>query len=367
MDVTRRASVCHSGLAGDVHRRPGVARPIALVILLALPWTATGPVHAQEPAPADWRAPAECPDRAQVVEAVDRLLGRPVAPEDGVALRGEVVAIDGGGFELTLGDASAPRVLRADSCEVLAEAAALLVAMAIDPDAVAQAAPPEPRPAAAQAEAPVEDARPLAAALDVPRPGEPEPHRKAERVLADRTAEGAPSSAGALRIHAATGVGMDAGTLPGVALALQLVAGLSIHRTRVELVGTYLPSRVARADNHATARGAVSLLALGLRSCVAAVDGAVALGPCGGLEIGAMTAAGEGVSTPGASTVPWASASAGAFVTVPLAGWLALRADAAGVLAVTRPSFVIEGVDGTVHRPGAVAARLAVGAEARFR
>jgi hypothetical protein len=104
------------------------------------------------------------------------------------------------------------------------------------------------------------------------------------------------------------------------------------------------------------------------RVCAVALRAAtIELGPCAGVTAGAIQAEGRGVSSPGSSSAPFFAVSAGGSAALPIADWLALRADLAAIVPITRPEFVIDGIEGVVHEPSVVGARLAIGAEVRLQ
>ncbi|MBX3273289.1 MAG: hypothetical protein KF729_23705, partial [Sandaracinaceae bacterium] len=111
-----------------------------------------------------WSAPPGCPDRATVAAQIEELLGRalvaapPARVEAAMARDGGRLRLD---LELVRGDEPAStRTLEGPTCEALAEAGALVIALAIDPDAVAarqrarEGAPPEAAPEPAPAPTP---------------------------------------------------------------------------------------------------------------------------------------------------------------------------------------------------------------------
>ena len=114
--------------------------------MVAMPLQASAqpkPADARPPhATVSWRAPAECPGERSVVQQVERFLGQPLADATAhpVWIRGLVTKDSTAGYRLMLQMKSAEgmrgRTLQHDDCTKLAEAAALLMAMAIDPERV---------------------------------------------------------------------------------------------------------------------------------------------------------------------------------------------------------------------------------------
>ena len=135
-------------------------------------------------------------------------------------------------------------------------------------------------------------------------------------------------------------------------------------RARLELAGS-----VFSAQSQTTATSAAgarfNLLVAGARGCWALLHGAVELSPCAGVDVQAMSAKGFGAPQNYDANGAWMSAGAGALVRVPLASWLALRAEIDAIVPFSRPTFVVEG-DGAVHRPSAIGARAGIGAELLF-
>jgi hypothetical protein len=86
---------------------------------------------------------------------------------------------------------------------------------------------------------------------------------------------------------------------------------------------------------------------------------------CGGGEIGQIRGEGFGVSVARRARATWAAVTAGAaLLWVPLR-WLAVGGGVDGVVALTRPSFVVDDV-GRVHRPRPAGVRIHAGLEVRF-
>ncbi|MBX7082218.1 MAG: hypothetical protein K1X88_23620, partial [Nannocystaceae bacterium] len=90
---------------------------------------------APAPVELDWRAPQGCPDREAARASLDRLLAEAGTPE-GTPVRATIVVDpQRGGYRaiVQLGEQDAGRELWSPSCGELADAALLIVAMAIDP------------------------------------------------------------------------------------------------------------------------------------------------------------------------------------------------------------------------------------------
>jgi hypothetical protein len=315
-------------------------------------------------------------------------------------MRARVRALEDATFELTLESDAGAREIRGESCEVVADAAALIYAMTIDPNVVARIAAAEPGDtdvagdtaasiAAVDLASRLEGPRPRAGARTRPVPligsmvsaaptARDDERRAVEAQASDDAAERSDIRAvtapvlddaadGPTWAFGAGAVG-DAGLLPGVSVGAAAHAGLELDALRVEIRAMIAPAREARLDNHETARGAVSFVGGEARACAVALRAAaIELGPCAGVTAGAIQAEGRGVSSPGSSSAPFFAVSAGGSAALPIADWLALRADLAAIVPITRPEFVIDGIEGVVHEPSVVGARLAIGAEVRLQ
>lgn len=387
-----------------------IASP-ALALLAS--WMA-GPASAQLPdAVLDlrWDAPDGCPDVDAVRAAVGRLVRRPdAASAERVVARG-AVRPEASRFRLRLstgeGDAAAERELTADGCQALADAAALILALMIDPGAGPPAVPPpdeppprepppadDPDPASSPPPAPGTAAPAVERAAPAERGSELTPPREGAADPATRAAEperrGAPDGRSALdeeepapwpaerdeveppdddaprRLRAGIGVLGDAGSLPGATPGVAIGAAARLGRFGLELEGRLLPLRRARPGGRADVRADLSLYTVGARACFAVVDaGRVTLSPCAGLEVGRMRGESFGVSAPASGSAPWLALSAGAALSIRLRPRFGLRAVLEGLLPASTPPFVIDGV-GVVHEASPFAGRLTVGGEVHF-
>jgi hypothetical protein len=301
--------------------------------------------HAQAaPPPVDlvWNAPApQCPTRERVLAEVARVLGgsrEPIAP---ASARVDVAAGQDGRWQAELSvdarGAHTERRFEAESCEAIASAAALIVAVAVE----GGVAPEVP------------------AATPQRAPG-PSP-------LAQRDG----STHDSQLIVTAAGV-IDDATLPAVGGGGEAGVGwayrISIYRLRA-LVGASL-----FANQTFSPGGSFTLLATSARTCGSIASGPFEFGPCLGADVDAMWASGVGwQQRHQASPLPyWASLLGSALVSWNFSRHIAIFARADGLISLEPPRFMASDVpppippDIPVHRPAPVAARGAFGIELRF-
>lgn len=329
---------------------------------------------AQDPAaPLAWRAPPGCPD-ADAVAAMtaDLLRRRSGAPRPRLTATA-VVTRAGDRFHLTLDlrspDGDVRRGLAASDCRLLARAAALLVAVHLDPLAVSQlfTGPADPGPppdlppeTGSSLPLPPPDLPPGTAHArpsDLPpgtapaRPSDLPPGTAATppsdltpgTALPDPTpplVEPAPAEipfGGHLRLEG----GLDAGVLPGLGGDLGLVGGVGAARWRVDLGLVGVPRRSLTVDG-TTAR--FDRLAGLVRGCavwrVPPRRDRVALLGCLGLEVGALRGTTTaGVADPNPVWVPWGGALVGGAARIALLGPVGLWLGVEAVIALARPTF----------------------------
>jgi hypothetical protein len=96
-----------------------------------------------------------------------------------------------------------------------------------------------------------------------------------------------------------------------------------------------------------------------------AVGRSVVIGPCVGIELGAMRAKAFGVRAPGEAVEPWVAAFSGLSAVVELMPSLGLELDLWGGVPLRRPDFVLEGV-GSVHQPSRILGRTSLGGRFQF-
>lgn len=322
-----------------------------LRLLVALQLLADGPVAL------DWRAPDGCPDREAVLAELSELAE---LDQLEVASRVRVTGVTrqvGPRFELDLRITTASMSLRrrlgADGCDTLAGAAALLIAIALDPLEVASqvgtvSATPQPRwPAADVPLAIVGPASPVASSV-------PSPVVRAVAPPGPRA-----RTQGLLRLEGA----IDAGATPGIAGDLGGAAGLLRGWLRLELHGLYTLARPLQLGGAEV--GTLARWAVGARVCARLVQGRLEIPLCGGLEGGQLLASGAGITVQRQrARPPWLGLLAGLgliWSPHPRVG-LGVRADL--VLAPLRARFSVG--DQLVHTVEAAGVRVGLGVEVRL-
>lgn len=306
-----------------------------------------------------WRAPSECPTREEVVAQAATLLGHePGATlERPLKIEALVKQLDAETWHLglTFGDQSRPRAVAATNCEDLGEAAALLIALSIDPDLetrAAPAAPPEPAASGAEPEASPEPEPepPPKAAAPAPTPASPEP-------------KPLPVASAPLELRFGVGLALWAGRLPG--LAPGVLARVSLGRQRASLsadVGFFPPQHAGIAGSEAG--GELWLASVGPKLGYAFAVGSASVTPQLGLELQWVRGEGSGVENPSSAQAMLLGVEGGTRVGLRLSkSWHSFAEGAASML-VWRPRFVLNGV-GEVHQPERLGLRFGLGAEWR--
>lgn len=344
-----------------------------------------------------WTAPASCPDAAAVHARL-----RALAPDlpAGPVVRAEatVVARPGPVWRMRLAlrgqDLDDRRTLEARDCRSLADVTALLLALAVAPEAVAArvaaaGSPPDPpapgstpppgsaEPASTPAHAPAE---PPPAPSTIPpapdAPPRPIPHARPEPPqtsplvsewdsAADPLAAHAPSPAprslrGAARLSFAGDLGALSRWSPAGALGLALLG----PAWRLELQGTYAARRLAYPERPDLG-GHLQLAAGSVRGCGVPRWRRLEFPVCGGLELGLVRAVGRGVPEPREVRELWLALQLGpglAWAPVPR---LALTLGLDLLIPLRRPGFHIENL-GELARARALGLRPLLGIEVRF-
>lgn len=301
---------------------------------LALLGGAEGSAAAEPGLDLAWNAPPGCPDRAWVVAAVNRLVP---SPPQALHVTG-AVREDEGGFTVDLelsGPASGTRTLRAASCTSVARGAALIIALALDPQAATSAieeAPPAPAPAP-----------PLAPAASAP----PAPRREA------------------LAFAGAVVIG---GLLPTYAPGAVVGGGVAWRALRLDLSAELVPHASTSLARRPAVGADFALAGLALRGCAGHAWGGLAVHGCAAVRAARISGEGRGLVETYRDRADLLALEPGVLVRVPLGTRAGLALDAAAVLPLTRPDFVLltNGPSEPLHRVSVVGLRAALTVDVRF-
>jgi hypothetical protein len=350
------------------------ARAAAVVLVAGWLWAGSARAEPIEGS-LSWNAAPTCLDESTAKAALGALLGEDWL-EPGVAITVELVPT-GDAFELTVrtlrGSDSSERTLRDPSCEALSEAGILVVALSIRPDLelgpgdrelldrVLGRAPEEPVAVDPPAEPlPLPEPPPRVEPLPPPEPLPP-----AEPAVEPEPAPPAPEPEqpplrGAMLLRGGLGWGMlptlEGGPLAGGAILLPKA------RFEVDARGWFGPP----ATVSGSANVAISSWAIGLRGGPSWTRGPVVLPLMLGTEVGQLVGRPEGLRDPKIQRPTWWAFTATFGAVYSPIERLGLTAMLEGFVAVTRPSFSVEGADRDVHTPREGGIRLLLGVEARF-
>jgi hypothetical protein len=354
---------------------------LASLVPLAL-WAASAArAQAEEPGfDLQWSAPAPCASESTARGEISALIREPRDAGERARARVQIEGSEQRGYvariEIARGASAGERELRGRSCEAVAEAAVLIIAMAIDPQGVGAraAAQRDAQAAATTKSVDTVASAPTRAPAREAKPDEPdEPQRPAqegeaeepEPVEVEEEAPSDPRRAGRL-VLGLHGQG-DAGSLPHVTVGGGLLAGMHWQHVRLELQATaYLPQREQLAP--APGSTAISLYTGALSGCVdllGARDESRALGACAAVEAGLSRGVPESISDGQASSGFWLASFLGLDVRQRVTGPLHVRLLAEAGLPVLRPRYEIEPF-GLVFRAAPVLGRFGISAFVLF-
>jgi hypothetical protein len=327
-----------------------------------------------------WAAPPGCPDRGVVEAEIARLLQQSKAGvKSPLDVLGVIAPVEAGfrlHLELSRDGTTSAREVRGATCEALADTAALVVALAVDPEALSRSSSPLPapppagptpaapatkRPAVPPAKKPPPAARVGGPAPVIARTGpQPRPEQPAPAPDPDFR-----------RWRASAGLVGDLGTMQDLAAAVEVGAGVVLGPVRLDAAFAFWLPQSAEAQDDARYGGTLGLEAGALTACALLPPLARAVGPrfeiglpCVAFELGRMHADSENVSKPGSGADLWAAVRGGAAAAWAMQPWLRLRMRLETVVPVVGPKFVLGGV-GAVHEPG-VAGRATLGIDVAF-
>ena len=352
---------------------------LSLVVIVA--WLATCAdtvVKAQGNAPPaidlTWEAPSGCPQSADVVARAQAHLPSPAAAEPSLRAVARVTR-DGRDYqlrhELRSGDVVARKQLAVESCEAAADAAALLIALALDPEAA------DARIAAPVEAEPVSQSASESNAVVAP-PGEgatSKPVAAATRAASRRGKPAAPQ----LQIHQPSVLPGDEPLAfdfaVGVALALDLTvfpqtpawglrpwASVSLGRMRAAAsFALFLPgqARARGVDARLEGRAVGGDVSLGF----ALLRTRLTLAPYVVGELLRQTIVTRGISDPDATAATWGALGIGMHAAYALGLGLRVTLDPVGLAPLLRPRWLVHASAGdvAVFSAPSLAFRLSIG------
>jgi hypothetical protein len=319
-------------------------------------WTSAAAAQQAPRFSLSWDGPPGCPTAENVQARVDALLGGAASASRIADVRasGEVERVDAG-FRLLLtmsvGNAPSSRVIEARSCDELAGAAAIAIAL------LARSSADEASGSSAGAGT---SAAPAAEGHSEPPPAAA-PRPETPIVKQDSSAEPAPTR---LRVIVDAPVGVAGwGSLPSAALGVGATLGIRWKALRASAGGELWHRQTHEVTGFATR---FTLESAHVEACLIQGGTGLELGPC--LGAAAQRVVGEGlgsdVFTARSRTAVWFSGTAGIFASLPTPGFTHLRffGGASVLVSPSRPRFVIDQL-GPVHEPALAALRLDLGCE----
>ena len=348
------------------------------------------PAGAQSPALVDlaWSAPHGCPSAADVQARIRKLLPAPGASASptatALAAEATITRKQSGGLQLKLviraGDLTGERVITGRSCEDLAGAAAVNLALLLgsrEPLSPADVGAPLGASGSAEGEA----TPPGAVGPAAPEPGskseatptdqlpakEGQPTRDASpsaRAQPDQPTAGDASSArtwrGLLDLPLAS---LELGPLSQPSLGGALAAGLWLDRWRILAEGTLWLRQKLSVTTPLPAGANVDRIAATLRMCRTYPFGRFELAPCLHLSLQHVSARGTGPHIePRTEASTWVAPGVGVQARFQLTSWLGLLGSADAAIESARPRIAVEGV-GRVGQLGPAALKIALGLE----
>lgn len=272
----------------------------------------------------EWMAPAECPSQAEVIADARSLISHE-PPGDRARMRARAVAAheSDGRWRLDMNVAGSSRTVEGASCEELARAAALFLALLVDP---------------IQHESAVAPAR-----------IEPRPRKLA--VLSDHT-EGPAVRPRSTVWETGAGVTGDVGTLPRPTALGTISVGAWFDRARLAVAaGAGLGQDVVAAGS-TVAHLTPSLLAAS--GCYVWRTQAWDWGPYVSTELGLMRSQTIGLSSGGAGAWIWWGGGGGLLFALRPTRALRVEASIGGLFPIVRPAFQVAGI-GVVYEQRAAA------------
>ncbi len=323
-----------------------------------------------------WQAPHGCPSASAVLAEVDRLLGATPTGDKRMVVDAQVSgSAQHWSLQMVIHDdaGEGEREISATTCGELADAAALIVALAFDPAAVAETRRRETTPPAPAAMPTPEPPAPAAPPAPEPAPLRPPPPATPTTLTPPPVAPPGPiAETQRVWFSVAPRIDFDAGTLPGVSLGVGGSLAVRWYPILARIrAGYFLPQSETLAGDKG---GELDLWVVAAGMCGTPFHTATlgrrrpldfALDGCVELEVGEMRGEGFGVRNPGSGATPWVCPQAQLWGALTLAEPLTARALVGVGVPVLRPEFVLREV-GVVHTASPVVGRLGLEIAAEF-
>lgn len=296
-----------------------------------------------------WQAPSECPSGAEVEAQIERLFNGRATSSASKRLQAvsTIVRSERGVWtvhlETDVDGAHGERVLQGETCKAVSSATALILAMALDPEAVGRAlAAPQAPPAPEELTTRIPDSTVAVVAV------------------ADVAPAGSP-----WRPRASALASVLFSILPKPAAAAALSLGVGHRRLGIDLTGMVSEQVRAPAMTRGDAGGSFRLLSAGGRLCDDVWRRSLVIGLCAGARVERISAAGFGVTNPDSRTVTTLAGLSTLAISVPLTRHLSAGIEAELEGRPYRPRFVLGGV-GVVYETPLLSASSGVGLRVVF-
>jgi hypothetical protein len=354
----------------------GVATVAAVGILLASfaeSWAQ--PVGPARAVALSWTVPEECPDIEYVEHEIGRLLAGATTPITAL-LRARAEVKRGGEsawhvvLETDSSEGGGRRAFTAESCRAAADATALILALAVDPERVATnqsatASASGPPPASAS----TSEASNTAPSASAPPVSPPPPLELGTPASLPRPEPQREASSPPSRLSFAVAGGFDLGTLPSYSEGVFAMVGFAPGLARWLRFEGGAALFANESPNQPGADGVFSLRTFDLGVCALPLTGQLELGACADGELAWMTGTGLGEATTISASATWLVARPRVTFAYSLSPLWAVRLDVSGGFALDTPPQFIEtgmGPANLVHRPASQTGRGSLGIEVRF-
>jgi hypothetical protein len=326
-------------------------RVVAHPVLIFVEMARVGQAQAEPPLELDWTAPPECPTGPVVREDVLRMARVDERPLPSVRASVTVRKPNASDYILILTIGSSPpgaaRTFHASTCRTVADAAAVTLALVLNPNARQERA--------SQVSASAGPGRGPASSVRDVAPAEPR-----------RRTRGADHASWLLRWGFAGLVGAQYGLLPELGPLFGGEVGAIFGPLSWWAGAFYGPQQETTVDARSGAGGQLALLGGAAYGCWAPWRDASRLGLCAGAEISQAYGRGIGDIDWQEGRMRWVSALSGPQLDLWLGGQFAVRLGGFLALPLARPSAVLENIAmakqrAVVHQPARVGGRVYAG------